>query len=252
VSSESDRPGRTCGQKNITPFDDNSIAGILAEKFPLAAGQTGQSGSSTPTEVFMQFLTSPYSIATMGGVGDDYTNLYSLTPADLSARLSLVISTYWQISLAPGIYNTGLPANVMAAGVNGTNEDEVLAANGFIALNSKAHRAVARPIWVCNFVWAGLLFASSIILLIVSIAGLVVKLRTRGPDMLGFVSSLTCDNVHVPLQGGGAILGMERSRLLKDMRMKLGDVKACEEVGHIAFGMDGIHVGDLKKSRLYN
>jgi len=240
----------------ISPFDDNSIAYNFALNFPQAAGQNGQSGQSTPTEVFMSFLSSPYTGAASAASTQGFVNLFGLGSSELSARLSLVLSTYWQVSTGPTTYTAGLPANANPVDVNDDNpvtEQASFVTNSeFVTLGGTSHNTTTRPIWVCSFVWASLLFASSSILLVVGLAGLVLKLRTRGPDMLGFVSSLTHDNVHVPLGGGGAVLGMERSRLLKNMRLKIGDVKAREEVGHIALAADGVHVGGLQRNRLYN
>lgn len=74
--------------------------------------------------------------------------------------------------------------------------------------------------------------------------------------MLGFVASMTYDNPYVVLPEGGATLdAMERARLLRDLRVRIGDVRIEEDVGHVAFAavdeMGDTSVGPLERRRKY-
>lgn len=85
------------------------------------------------------------------------------------------------------------------------------------------------------------------------IASIVFGIHRRGPDILDRSSSFTRDNpyvtVNVPL-GGSRMDGIDRTRYLKDVRVKL----ALEaDVGHIAIGtLDTQNIANLRRGRLYD
>jgi hypothetical protein len=63
-------------------------------------------------------------------------------------------------------------------------------------------------------------------LAILAIAGVVLKYTCAMPEILGFVFTMTRDNPYIPLpEGGSALRGIERARLLGNMRVRLGNVK---------------------------
>ena len=67
--------------------------------------------------------------------------------------------------------------------------------------------------------------------------GAIVKHMTRGPIILGYVSTMTRDNPYIDLPPGGCTLDcLERTRLLKDVSVRLQDFAPDDAVGHIAFG----------------
>ena len=109
--------------------------------------------------------------------------------------------------------------------------------------------------FVCHKVWLVILVVSAAILFIVGMIGMMVRYRTLAPDILGTLSSLTRDNPHVPLpQGGTTLNGIERSRMLFDLRVRIQDVKPHEQAGHIAlasYEKDYPRASNLDKRRFY-
>ncbi|KAK2752951.1 hypothetical protein CKAH01_06192 [Colletotrichum kahawae] len=115
--------------------------------------------------------------------------------------------------------------------------------------------------------WAAILILTTTFLQIIAICGLVLKYFIRGPDILGFASSLTRGNHFVPVSGGSFQDGAERARSLRDMRVQLADVRPRDSRGYIALsavpsvvpageGSDGGEeespgLGQLKKNRMY-
>ncbi|KAK1849076.1 hypothetical protein CCHR01_08267 [Colletotrichum chrysophilum] len=69
---------------------------------------------------------------------------------------------------------------------------------------------------------------------LLAICGLVLKCLIRGPDILGFASSLTRDNAFVPVSGGSFQGGAEHARALRKMRIQLTDVQPGGSRGYIA------------------
>ena len=102
-------------------------------------------------------------------------------------------------------------------------------------------------IYTCNRVWASNLVLASTVLLVFGIVGVVVNYRALGPDVLGYVSTTTRDNPYIPLApGGGALSGMERARLLKDLRVKIDDAWSTDkEEYHIA--LSSVQLTDMGK-----
>ena len=76
---------------------------------------------------------------------------------------------------------------------------------------------------------------ASSMLLLFGVYGAIVKYKIRGPQVLVFVSTMTRDNPYINLPPGGCTLdGLERTRPLKNMEIKLRDIAPHHEVGHIA------------------
>ncbi|KAA6409996.1 MAG: hypothetical protein FRX48_06610 [Lasallia pustulata] len=184
--------------------------------------------TATPTELFIQngSLTAAFATLSQALL---VANLYELPARTFSVRLSLLWNTYWQCRLAPQ-YQTGyLPSNLTEF------PDQGLTGNIVNATTATVTRL--QPVYVSNHPWAIMLLIASLVLFICGIYGAILKCRTVAPDVLGNVSSLTRDNPYVPLPGGGTALdGLERARLLKDLKVRLQDVTPGDPLGHIALG----------------
>jgi hypothetical protein len=85
--------------------------------------------------------------------------------------------------------------------------------------------------------WTALHLGTSFVLLILAGLGLALQLLIKGPDVIGYASSMTRDNTYIPLlQDSGSVLhGPTRARLLKDLRVQLADVRPESNDGYIAF-----------------
>jgi hypothetical protein len=182
--------------------------------------------------------------APLGFIPDDTegagTNPMLNTPAStFSERLSHVLNTYWLGSIFPQAMTgdfASLPANTNASG---DMSDPPL------ALHTQAQLSTLKEIYTCNWAWLGVYSLASSVLLIAAILGVVLNHLIFMPDILAACSSLTRDNpfVRVP-RGGSTLSGFERSRLLKEMRVRLGDVRNADSavaesgVGYLAFAND--------------
>ena len=244
----------SCGVRNIrrsqfdrrppgyTPLFYGTGAVNFEEFWPMSGGSGAHEGSSTPTEYF---LADP----TMESLASNFTGEVSLAglSADLfSKRFSLVFNTYWQCNLVPWYQTGNLPSNLSS--LNGP-----LAAYGFSFNTTTTTMTNFTAVYVCNKMWATILIIASTLLLVCGMCGAIVKYRARGPRILGYVSTMTRDNPYIDLPPGGCTLdGLDRARLLKNMEVKLQDVAAEDEVGHIALGVAQPHdKGDLIVDRVY-
>lgn len=272
------RKSRTDTRPNaLTGFEYITTTQYIVQEFPTAI--KFNEGSS-PTERFMA-NTSIFPFIQRAGNSrplDTYVNLSSLAPEVFSRRLSLALNSYYQLSTQSSGYFGGLTRNMSAYGpdtlpvvdintylpanLSATNnsfydwftvfQQKVWALEApFLGATSTADVTTTTQIFVCNFGWFTLLIVSSGTLLLTGTAALVLKRKTLGPEMFGFVSSMTYENPWLRIPNGGTMLdGMERARLLKDVEVRIGDVRGDEEVGHIAVAA-GVPLRNLERGRLY-
>lgn len=82
-------------------------------------------------------------------------------------------------------------------------------------------------------------------------------MRRRGPNILDSFSALIRDSVYcLPELPNGSSMedGLDQSRRLRDVIVRLGDVKLDDDVGHVAVGVvnDKSYVGRLRPNREYD
>ncbi|UPK95611.1 hypothetical protein LCI18_006546 [Fusarium solani-melongenae] len=95
--------------------------------------------------------------------------------------------------------------------------------------------------------WMGLYIVSLVVMSICAVATIVLRLLIRAPDFLTSVAGLTRDSPYINVPPGGSTLdGEERSRLLRNRRLKIVDVHPERDVGHIAFADD---IGQMATKR---
>lgn len=232
--------GRSCGVANIrrskfdqrppgyTPLYSNIAASIISSSWPTCANSVHHPDYSTPTEYY---LSDP----TLKGLSDldRGISLIGMAADVFSERFSLLLNTYWQCSLVPWYLTGNFPANESLPSDIFGDVDGAFNTTTVTITN-------ATDIYICNKTWAMILVVASSTLLLFGLYGAVVKHRTRGPQVLGYVSSMTRDNPYVNLPPGGCALdGLERTRLLKDVEVRLRDVAPRRGVGHIALSDAG-------------
>ncbi|KAF4443182.1 hypothetical protein F53441_11491 [Fusarium austroafricanum] len=87
-----------------------------------------------------------------------------------------------------------------------------------------------------NWVWMTIYGISSLAMLIFTVGHIAVQCKIRSPDILNSVSTLTRDSPYVAVPDGGSTLGgIDRIRLLKNERVRIGDVQPHSGIGKIAF-----------------
>ncbi|KAF4451251.1 hypothetical protein F53441_5753 [Fusarium austroafricanum] len=108
---------------------------------------------------------------------------------------------------------------------------------GINTVSIDAENAVLEKIFSCNKTWfAILLFICVVVIVPASVSGIVLRAMTLAPDVLGTLSIVTLDNrCGKQLQKAYILDGLERSRLLKQVSIKLGNVERNGSSGRIAF-----------------
>ncbi|KAF2814991.1 uncharacterized protein BDZ99DRAFT_485502 [Mytilinidion resinicola] len=263
----------------LTGFDHNLITSQFVTSF---AKSQNQGRGSSPTERFLSNSTEFPFIQTAGNLESKevFIDLSKIPSDAFSRRLSLLLNTYYQLSVGPTGYFGSLPQNLSLYGpdtipvkdidayllknLSATSHtyvdwwptfqdavDDNAIGTPFIGATTNATITTHEQVFFCSFAWLSLLLAASTIILVTGAAALLLRRKTIAPEMFGFVTSMTYENTHVKIPPGGNVLdAMERARLLKDVKVRVGDVRGEADVGHIAFSA-GVKVRTLERGRLY-
>jgi hypothetical protein len=106
--------------------------------------------------------------------------------------------------------------------------------------------------YVCNKTFAAITIVISFLLfLTASVAG-VLGFFTKAPDILGFVSTHARDNPYFKEHVPSHMDGLEAARVLRDVRVIVGDVRKMEDVGHVAFASADVGPMRISSMRLYD
>jgi hypothetical protein len=262
----------------LTAFEHGLVMQNFAKEFPIAVPF---SVGSSPTERFLANTTTFPFVQQAGNLNQDvvYTNLTLVKSQDFSKRLSLVLNTYYQLTIQPTGYFGGLSQNLSRYGpdtvpvtdINAYLPSNFSATNNsffdwwpvfnaavqssdfpFIGATTMAEVTNKKEVFACSTPWLVLLLLSSAIIFITGLVALVLKHKTLSPEMFGFVTSMTYENPWLKVPHGGTTLdAMERARLLKDVEVHVADVCGQDNVGHIAFAA-GVPMRRLERDRLYN
>jgi hypothetical protein len=179
--------------------------------------------------------------------------LYELSPQVFSERLTILYNTFWQSTYGTTALGGNIPASVMETGaMNFTMAQNADRNIMFVATEANVSQNTM-PVYKTDWRWFAALLACSIVLLAAAYTGLILKYITIAPDIIGYASSLTLLNPYAPTPTGGTTLtGLERTALLRDYPVRIGDVCPNEAVGAIAFAKaDMGSVAKLDRKRWY-
>ncbi|KAH8650592.1 hypothetical protein BGZ60DRAFT_534248 [Tricladium varicosporioides] len=112
----------------------------------------------------------------------------------------------------------------------------------------------SNPILVCNWIYFTILVATSIFMIFCGVLCTWLSYHITSPDIMGYVSSMTIENPYFNIPGtkqgsGSAMDGLQRTRLLRGTRVRLGDVQNGEAVGKFGFATEDQYVVRAKKGR---
>ncbi|RSM09421.1 hypothetical protein CDV31_007727 [Fusarium ambrosium] len=200
--------------------------------WPEASGQdsTDDEALASPTENYIMgdsypFAGQPYRAWTKEDL--------SMFPDLFSRRFTTAFNTYWDAALNPSSHAnvsfTSTPAfNILSYGESGDNIQPFMN-------STSGTRTTVYQVYKANRLWVAILLVTTTLLQLLALLGLILQSFIRGPDVLGFASSLTRDNPYVPLAPGGSSLdGPDRARKLRGLRLQLADVRPESETGYIA------------------
>jgi hypothetical protein len=203
------------------------------------SGAGTESGTYTPTQFYIQ---DPGSAGMNDFTADPDPRLIS--PADFTARLAILLNSYWLAGIAPYDFAGTIKSDsnaVTPVSIQGTSTDTAL-------------------VYHTSWGWLVVLLFSALLLLRGGMAGAVLDHLTVGPDIFGFASSLVHRNKYMKLEdeengkgAAGTIGGAQRARMYGHVKVMLMVVRPGHEIGRIALGRaeSGVAERRLKRGRLY-
>ncbi|KAM0415778.1 hypothetical protein ACHAPT_013239 [Fusarium lateritium] len=225
----------------------------LWNAFSLWANSTGSLAFSLASPIENYFIdeTFPYS----GKPARNWTKVDTSKFENVfSRRFTTAFNTYWESTLNPNGHT-----NVSFQTDPSINTVSVEHSNLSPFMNSTTGTVkVTKELYIANRLWIGLLLLTTMILMVLAICGLALQAFIRGPDVLGYASTLTRDNPNVPVPPGGSYLdGPDRARRLKHLRLQLADVRPQGARGYVAVRSvptmqdDDKFAAPLDRKRLY-
>ncbi|KAK8240512.1 hypothetical protein HDK90DRAFT_186773 [Phyllosticta capitalensis] len=201
---------------------------------------------------FEQYLKDPTQVFNTSYYDHGEPKFRSIPISTFESRLALLLNTYWHVSLNTHNF-------VATDGLSPTSPRDVTVSPGFDEHpladwgTTTAYRTFsAGQIYLIAPLWMTLYVAATVVLTVCTVVTIVLQSRIRAPDILGSVSTLTRDSPYVAAPPGGSGLeSTERARLLRDMWVRIQDVRPGDDVGKIAFSDDKGLGARLKWDRLY-
>lgn len=197
----------------------------------------GEWGEIGPLDYYVRGYNDPYFFP--AGSSADYGISYrNVSELDFAKRLQSLINTGWHIGLqGPAIGKTA-EKNKTALVLSTGPEYTFLSNKGGVGYPVSATNATTieeHDIFASNMIWISFTVIVSLILLACGITSMVFKYRTRSPDILGFVSSMTRDNPNFEqIPHGDQLDGLERARVLRHMKVQIVDAKPWDSDGSVS------------------
>ena len=177
--------------------------------------------------------------------------LPNISMIDIGDRLGQIMNAFlFGSTWSATSYLTGAPFSGMVANPVGGNSASFVPATtaDLVAMIQNQTAAFTVPgvqttqsqIYLCSFPWLGVFLLANTVMLIAAITGVIFSRKTIVPDYLGYVSSLAKESPYIRMPDVGVNMdGMDKARLVKDVKVRLGDVADAEEgangIGRLAF-----------------
>lgn len=175
----------------------------------------------------------------------------------ISERLTTIINTFYQATAwGPQITRAGL-FEVPQIVFEDKEHDTISAFTPEQWVNTtEAVLSRAVPVYKADIGWVVSLLLTTVVLLILGILNVVVSFLTIAPDLFYYASSLARENPYADTPDGGTALdGSERSRLLRALRVQIADASPEHEVGYVVLKSvgddEGFQTRRLKENRMY-
>ena len=165
-------------------------------------------------------------------------NLFEISPEVFSQRLTQMVNSFHMARLGyqymtrsslSGLQLTNLGNQTLVKSDAGSAVFTSATGQG-IQINSDL-TLHANPWWTTAFI------LSIMVMVAACVTTYYMESTTLIPDVLGYVSTLTRDNRHIPLENVPATLGgLERTKFLGSIALRLGDVTPGDSVGTLGVG----------------
>ena len=166
---------------------------------------------------------------------------------DFGARLGQIINSFLFGSMQNSTeFLTGSSAIPQDSGP-ATDDGDLVSAiqNETVTFTVPTNVTTQQDVYVCSFPWLGAYLAAALAMPLAAIAAAILHRLTKAREYLGYVSSVVRESQFAGMPKGGVNMdGIERTRGLRKLRVRLGDVGNVEGGVEIGTGV-AIMVGQL-------
>jgi hypothetical protein len=160
-----------------------------------------------------------------------------LTLTNFTRRLQTAINTFWDTTIGSGVRLNNLQPGKDTTSWTSVNIQPI---------------QYQGEVYSCSVGLALLTIVISLVLFVAANISMLLGLLTRTPDILGFASVSTRDNPYFKQHVTSYLSGLEIARALRDVRVRIGDVKSEDNIGHIALATMDARPKKLSWTRLYD
>lgn len=249
------RPGFANPSNNTRLFGDNSNAQAFFDSMLYACGRPVNTSDTSTFEADNGLATFKTGLDTGKYTARDFTGSTNgpAVQGQAETSLSFALTKYM---------NTYIAASKHLKYEHGFSIQELTSDARNITLHasdagwvvSTMMGAEYEPNYAISWPWIVIDIIASFVLLVAAVGALILRQKTQAPDIFGYVSSMTRDNDLLDVPGGSALGGIDRSRMMKHVQVKLGQVPAGNGQSRIAFtyvGEDDHCARTLEKGKLY-
>ncbi|PNP61471.1 hypothetical protein FNYG_13758 [Fusarium nygamai] len=213
-------PGRPISG-NLTAISSNLLLGRLIYEFPFitASYHLGQSSA------IERYLWDPPTSFGFRGSGPTINPgcFPNVSTEEYQARLSTALNT-----VIMSTYNATVLKGAEGASLDGRN---------FMWHNTTAEWSrFTDDVYVLSRAWFAMAMLSTVVLLGCAVANVAIRCFIKAPDFLNSVTGMTRDSPYIQVQplGGSGVSSCDRMLDVKDVRVRICDVRPESEVGKIA------------------
>jgi hypothetical protein len=232
---------------------------FLTNMANVVAGRNGGNGGGN---ALVGYISNPADPFANIGFFSGSSALAGLSHDLITLRLTQFMNSYWLASVGHQVI-TGTDATFanmvdltspFVSPYGSTDTSETL--NYSIVATASAVVASTDEMLQCDMRWLSILTVINIIAVLGSVSGLVLVILSKSPRLSMDVTTMIRDNKYCGAevdQVGSWRDDSERSALLSDLVVCLGDVRPHSSIGHVALYTSGKEVvGRLQKHRLYD
>jgi hypothetical protein len=203
----------------------------------------GATKSTKTSELPEWWIMNPDIALGSSGRQYQYANVSTLPPEVFSRRLQVVMNTFWDATLN-ATYRTG---NLTSEGLG----SKIMNSSAWNTTNARGSHYKGDQ-YICNTTFAALTIVISWFLFTAAGVSVFLGIITRAPDILGYVSSLARDDPYFTRHVPSHLDGLETTRVLREVRVIIGDVHKEAAIGHVAFASMETRPGRVDRKRQYN
>ncbi|KIW65435.1 hypothetical protein PV04_07696 [Phialophora macrospora] len=232
-------------ESRFTPINglgqpDAMYLSFLADFTNATNPAVGCDTSFCPSSVIEAYLADPTNMVFQAGT----TKLWKLGDERISQRFTQLFNTYWIDSVAP----TPVSGNFTLPSIDPETRPQYNT-DSTLGTITTGQRVIE-----CNYTWLAILLLCSLVLFFIGLATVVLTAMRRGPDVLDRFSPLLRYSRFANIPHKSSMEdALDQSRRLRNVMVRLGDVRPEDEVGYIAIGvLDGTcPVQKLSTRRIY-